>query len=109
MERQMNVLMIYPKFPSETFWNAAASRIRFTKYRADMPPLGLLPLASYLPRDFDLRLIARHCAEETDTDWQWADVIFLSLMLVQLDDYRSCVTKARAYGKPIAVGGPFTH
>jgi hypothetical protein len=34
---------------------------------------------------------------------------FLSLMMAQRDDYRACVARARRRGKPIAVGGPFTH
>ena len=41
-----------------------------------MPPLGLLTVASYLPEDFSVRLVDRNVAEESATDWQWADVIF---------------------------------
>src|SRR4030095_6796115 len=105
----MNVLMISPKFPAETFWNNTRSLIRFTRNRANMPPLGLLTVASYLPTDFPVRLIDRNCADEGDADWDWADVLFISLMVAQRDDYAMCVSKARQRGKPIAVGGPFTH
>jgi radical SAM superfamily enzyme YgiQ (UPF0313 family) len=35
--------------------------------------------------------------------------VFISLMMVQRDDYDVCVATAKARGKPIAVGGPFTH
>src|SRR5258706_2363781 len=105
----MNVLMLYPKFPAETFWNTSRSVQLLWGRKAIMPPLGLLTIASYLPDDFSLRLIDRNVAEETEADWAWADVVFLSLMLAQRDDYRLCVAAARARGKPIAVGGPFTH
>ncbi len=74
-----------------------------------MPPLGLLTIASYLPEDFSLRLIDRNVGEESPSDWEWADVVFLSVMMAQRDDYRECVANAQSRGKPIAVGGPFTH
>jgi radical SAM superfamily enzyme YgiQ (UPF0313 family) len=105
----MNVLMLYPKFPEQTFCNTARSVKLLWGRRAIMPPLGLLTIASYLPADFSLRLVDRNVAEESDSDWEWADVIFLSVMMAQPEDYRACVANAKMRGKPIAVGGPFTH
>jgi radical SAM superfamily enzyme YgiQ (UPF0313 family) len=106
----MNVLMLYPRFPDETFWNTARSVRLLYGRKAIMPPLGLLTLASYLPREeFAIRLVDRNVEEESEADWQWADVVFMSLMLAQLEDYRACVVRARSRKKPIAVGGPFTH
>src|SRR5262249_23843071 len=64
---------------------------------------------SYLPLDFHIRLIDRNLETETEDDWNWADVVFLSLMIVQRDDYEVCVENAKAHNKPIAVGGPITH
>ncbi len=105
----MNVLMLYPKFPEQTFWNTARSVKLLWGRKAIMPPLGLLTIASYLPEDFSLRLVDRNVAAESDSDWAWADVVFLSVMMAQQDDYRECVANAKMRGKPIAVGGPFTH
>ncbi|HKY09888.1 MAG TPA: B12-binding domain-containing radical SAM protein [Candidatus Binatia bacterium] len=105
----MNILMLYPKFPDQTFWNSARSVQLLWGRKAIMPPLGLLTIASYLPEDFSVRLIDRNVGEETDADWAWADVVFLSVMMAQRDDYRRCVANAKLRGKPIAVGGPFTH
>jgi radical SAM superfamily enzyme YgiQ (UPF0313 family) len=101
--------MLYPKFPEETFWNAVGSAQVFMHCRGMMPPLGLLTIASYLPAAFEVRLIDRNVCEETDADWEWADVIFLSAMLAQRHDYEWCVERARAHGKAVAVGGPLTH
>ena len=53
-----------------------------------MPPLGLLTIAAYLPEDFSIRLIDRNVAAESEADWQWADVVFLSLMLAQREVYQ---------------------
>jgi radical SAM superfamily enzyme YgiQ (UPF0313 family) len=105
----MNVLLLYPKFPEETFWNTARSVKRLWGRPAIMPPLGLLTIASYLPDDFSLRLVDRNVAEEGEADWNWADVVFLSAMLAQREDYRACVARAKRRQKPIAVGGPLTH
>ncbi len=107
--RAMNILMLYPKFPDETFWNTARSIRLLWGRKAIMPPLGLLTIASYLPEDFSVRLIDRNVAEESAADWQWADVIFLSAMMAQREDYRQCVGRAKQRGKPLALGGPLTH
>src|SRR5687767_2942472 len=105
----MNILMLYPKFPEQTFWNTARTIKLLWGRKAIMPPLGLLTIASYLPEDFSLRLVDRNVAEESEADWAWADVVFLSVMMAQREDYRACVANAKMRGKPIAVGGPFTH
>jgi radical SAM superfamily enzyme YgiQ (UPF0313 family) len=105
----MNVLLLYPRFPEETFWNVARSAKLLLRRTGDIPPLGLLTIASYLPPDFQLRLVDRNVREETEADWAWADVVFLSAMLAQRRDYEACVERAREHGKPVAVGGPLTH
>jgi radical SAM superfamily enzyme YgiQ (UPF0313 family) len=105
----MHILMLYPKFPEEIFWNTSRTGKLLMDRRGIMPPLGLLTLAGYLPEDFQVRLIDRNISEESRADWEWADVVFLSLMVAQRADYQVCVEKARLYHKPIAVGGPFTH
>ena len=105
----MNVLMLYPKFPEQTFWNTSRTVKLLWGRKAIMPPLGLLTIAGYLPENFSLRLIDRNVAEESEADWEWADVVFLSVMMAQREDYRACVAKAKIRGRPIAVGGPFTH
>jgi hypothetical protein len=69
----MNVLMLYPKFPEQTFWNTARSVKLLWRRKAIMPPLGLLTVAAYLPEDFSLRLVDRNVAEECVSDWEWAD------------------------------------
>jgi radical SAM superfamily enzyme YgiQ (UPF0313 family) len=105
----MNVLMLYPKFPDETFWNMARSVKLLWGRKAIMPPLGLLTIAGYLPEDFSVRLVDRNVAEESSSDWEWADVVFLSVMMAQEKDYLECAANAKGRRKPFAVGGPFTH
>jgi radical SAM superfamily enzyme YgiQ (UPF0313 family) len=105
----MKVLMLYPRFFEPTFWNPACSGRLVYQRNVTMPPLGLLTIASHLPGDFEVRVIDRNVELETPDDWAWADVVFLSVMATQKVDYQHCVATARAHGKPIAVGGPYTH
>src|SRR5581483_1896469 len=65
----MKVLMLYPKFPEHTFWNVDGAMKAIAGKTGTMPPLGLLTIASYLPEDFEVRLIDRNVEEETDADW----------------------------------------
>ena len=51
----MKILMVYPRFPEETYWNALRSVKLFMRRRGEMPPLGLLTVASHLPADFEVR------------------------------------------------------
>jgi len=101
--------MIYPQFPEENFWNSKPIVKLFAHRVAVMPPLGLLTIASYLPPDFEVRIADRNISEESEADWEWADVIFFSVMLIQVDDFQVCVRNALAHRKPFAVGGPLTH
>ena len=104
----MRVLLLFPKYPLQTFYNLDDAVQAICGRRSTMAPLGLLTVASYLPDDFELRLVDRNVAEESEADWQWADAVFLSLMLVQQEDYEVCLGNAVRHGKPVAVGGPFT-
>ncbi len=104
----VRVLLLYPKYPA-TFWNSAPSARVFMKRDAVMPPLGLLTIAASFPSEVEVRLVDRNVRDDDDADWAWADVVFISLMLIQEADYRICLETARRHGVPIAVGGPYTH
>ena len=51
----MNILLIYPEFP-DTFWSFKHA-LEFVGKRAVLPPLGLLTVASMLPREWSQRLV----------------------------------------------------
>jgi len=104
----VNILMLYPKYPAQTFWNLDTVSRKIYGRRATMAPLGLLTVASHLPGDFKIRLVDRNVREESEADWEWADVVFLSLMLIQRKDYETCLAAAARHGKPVAVGGGYT-
>jgi len=100
----MKVLCVSPAFP-ETYWGHERSLDMIGK-RALLPPLGLLTVAAHLPRDWDVRLCDMNVRPLADADVAWADVVFLSGMLVQRPSMLEVAVRARAMGKTIVAGGP---
>ena len=103
--RACNVLLVYPRFAADTFWNFAATCELFgAKYPA--APLGLITMAAMLPKSWDVRLIDRNAEALTDADIAWADIVMTGGMLPQQRDTLEVIDLCHAQGKMVAVGGP---
>jgi len=103
--RACNVLLIYPRFAADTFWNFAATCELFgAKYPA--APLGLITVAALLPPSWSVRLIDRNAEELTDGQLEWADLVMTGGMLPQQPDTLAIIELCRLHKKPVAVGGP---
>jgi radical SAM superfamily enzyme YgiQ (UPF0313 family) len=100
----MKVLCISPVFP-ETYWGHERT-LRFIGKRSILPPLGILTVAAMLPRDWEVRLCDMNVRSLEDADLAWADVVFLSGMLVQRPSMLEVAARARAMGKIVVAGGP---
>ncbi len=103
--RPCNVLLVYPRFAADTFWNYKATCELFGA-RCPAPPLGLITVAALLPTSWSLRLIDRNAEELTDQDLDWADLVMTGGMLPQQVDTLDVIDLCHARGKPVAVGGP---
>ncbi|TVQ53638.1 MAG: DUF4070 domain-containing protein [Spirulina sp. DLM2.Bin59] len=101
----MNVLLIYPLFP-KTFWSFEKT-LALVGRKAMLPPLGLVTVAAILPQTWDYRLCDRNIGEISEADWDWAELVILSGMIVQRDDFIAQIRAAKARGKLVAVGGPY--
>ena len=102
----MKVLLIYPLFP-KSFWSFEKA-IELINRKVSLPPLGLITVAAILPQDWEFRLVDRNVHLETESDWQWADLVILSGMIVQKPDLLNLVKEGKKRGKLVAVGGPYT-
>ena len=100
----VNVLMLYPEFP-DTFWSFKHA-LKFILKRSSLPPLGLLTVAAMLPRPWEKRLVDLNVRKLKDRDLQWADVVFISAMIVQRESAKALIARCRAAGKTIVAGGP---
>jgi radical SAM superfamily enzyme YgiQ (UPF0313 family) len=103
-EAPMNALLVYPQFP-ETFWSFKYA-LSFLGKRAAQPPLGLMTIAALLPKNWSKRLIDTNVERLRDRDLDWADVVLLSGMHIQLDALRAIVERCRTRGLRTVVGGP---
>ena len=100
----MNILLIYPEFP-DTFWSFKHA-LKFIRKKAGAPPLGLLTVAAMLPGGWNKRLVDLNIQQLTDADLAWADMVFISAMIVQRHSAREVITRCKRAGVKIVAGGP---
>jgi radical SAM superfamily enzyme YgiQ (UPF0313 family) len=99
------VLLVYPEFP-DTYWSFRHA-LSFVGKRSAFPPLGLLTVSAMLPATWERRLVDLNVGPLADDDLAWADLVFVSAMMVQKDSLDEVVARAKARGKRVAVGGPY--
>ena len=100
----MNVLMVYPEFP-DTFWSFKHA-LKFIHKKAAFPPLGLLTLGAMLPKDWSKRLIDANVKKLTEKDLNWADLVFISGMMVQRESALQVIAQCKGVGLKVIAGGP---
>lgn len=101
----MKTLLFWPIMPN-SFWSYQET-LDFSGLRSTNPSLGLITVAAMLPSDWELRLVDRNVRMETDEDWDWCDLIIISAMVIQKQDFQDLIGKGVALGKKVAVGGPY--
>jgi radical SAM superfamily enzyme YgiQ (UPF0313 family) len=103
--RARNVLLVYPRFVNESFWNYREScAVIGAKYPTI--PLGLITVAAMLPSQWDIRLVNLNTEELSDADLEWADLVMTGGMMFQQAGTLDIIEMCRDRGKPVAVGGP---
>ena len=99
------VLMIYPRFASDSFWvYTPACEIVGARYPT--APLGMITVAAMLPPSWDVRLVNRNTEDLSPGDLEWADMVMTGGMLFQQADSLRIIAMAHELGKPVVVGGP---
>ncbi len=101
----MRVLLIYPWFP-RSFWSFDGV-LELVGYKAQLPPLGLITVAAILPQEWEYKLVDRNVRDITPAEWDWAELVILSAMIVQKEDFLQQIQEAKSRGKLVAVGGPY--
>lgn len=100
----MKALLIYPEFP-DTFWSFKHA-LKFIRKQASLPPLGLLTVAAMLPPAWEKRLIDLNVRKLTDQDLAWADIVFISAMVIQRTSTQQIIACCKAAGLKVVAGGP---
>ncbi len=101
----MKTLLLYPLFP-KSFWSFEKT-LELVGRKAQLPPLGLITVAAILPQEWELKLVDRNIEDVTEAQWEWAELVILSGMIVQKEDLLAQVQEAKRRGKKVAVGGPY--
>ena len=100
----MNVLFVYPEYP-DTFWSFKYV-LKFISKKAAFPPLGLLTIGAMLPEKWHKKLVDLNVESLEDEHLAWADMVFLSAMIVQKKSAQEIINRCRSHGKKIVAGGP---
>jgi radical SAM superfamily enzyme YgiQ (UPF0313 family) len=100
----MNILLVYPEFP-DTFWSFKHA-LRFVLKKSSSPPLGLITIAAMLPPEWNKRLVDLNVETLSDKNLAWADMVFVSAMVVQRDSTVEVIHRAKRMGKTVVAGGP---
>ncbi len=100
----MNILLVYPMYP-DTFWSFKHA-LKFVSKEASFPPLGLLTIASMLPKDWNKKLVDMNASELKDKDILWADYVFISAMSIQSVSVDDVIQQCKKLNTKIVAGGP---
>jgi radical SAM superfamily enzyme YgiQ (UPF0313 family) len=101
----MRTLLLYPEFP-KTFWSYEKI-LELVNRKVLLPPLGLVTVAALLPQAWEMKLVDRNVRNVTEEEWNWAELVVISGMIVQKADMAAQIAEAKRRGLPVAVGGPF--
>ena len=105
LERSCRVLLVYPRFVPNTFWNYT-NTCELADARYPAAPLGLITVAALLPQSWQFKLVNRNTEELSPDDIAWADLVMTGGMLNQQPDCLYLIELCHSLGKPVAVGGP---
>lgn len=99
------ILCVFPKYTT-SFGTMHHAYPLMPGVRAFMPPQGILLVASYLPKEWEVRFVDENIGPAKDRDFRWADAVVLSGMHVQRAHILELAGRARGFGKITLLGGP---
>jgi len=98
------ILLVYPRFP-KTFWSFDYA-LRFISKKSGMTPLGLITVASLLPKTWEKKLVDLNTRRLKDEDILWADYVFISAMDIQKESALGIINRCKNLGVKTVAGGP---
>jgi len=98
------ILCVFPRYTSSfgTFDHAYP----LLGVKAFMPPQGLLTIAAYLPKHWEVRFVDENVRLAKTSELRWADAVLVSGMHIQRRQMNDINRRAHALGKVTALGGP---
>jgi len=100
----MNILLVYPKYPS-TYWSFSHA-LPFISKKAAVPPLGLITVSAMLPDTWQRKVVDMNVSTLLGRDIEWADFVFISAMYVQKESVNYVIEECLKNKTKIVAGGP---
>ena len=100
----MKILMVYPRYP-DTFWGFKHA-LKFISKKTALPPLGLITVASYLPKEWNVKLVDMNAETLNEDDVKNSDYVFISAMNIQRESAKKAIKMANDFKVPVVAGGP---
>ena len=91
----MKILLVYPEY-EDTFWNFKKV-LRIIGKKSAYPPLGLLTVASMIPKDWERKLVDLNCEKLKDEHIRWADYVFISAILGQKESAKKIINAVKKF------------
>jgi radical SAM superfamily enzyme YgiQ (UPF0313 family) len=104
VKNRRRALCVFPAYTPS--FGTFAHAYKLMGVTAFMPPQGLLVIAAYLPKAWDVRFVDENVARATRQDFAWADFVFVSGMHIQERQINDIRARAEAAGKVTVLGGP---
>ncbi|MBI5395213.1 MAG: B12-binding domain-containing radical SAM protein [Verrucomicrobia bacterium] len=101
----MRALLISPR-NENSFWTFPEQCL-FAGRKTVCPPMGLITVAALLPPDWELRVADLHARSLTEGDWEWAEIVMITGMMVHRSSFKETVAEAKRRGKIVVAGGPY--
>jgi len=98
------ILCIFPHY--EKSFGSFHNAYPILGVKAFMPPQGLLVIAAWLPRHWEIRFVDENVRPARDSDYRWADAVFVSGMHIQRRAINTINERAHAFNKVTVIGGP---
>lgn len=103
-QNHRRILCVFPKY-SRSFGTFHHAYPLMGNVKAMMPPLGILFVAAYMPKEWEVRFIDENISPITKADYQWADAIIISGMHIQKKQINRINELAHEEGIITVVGG----
>src|SRR5947199_3772499 len=99
------ILCVFPRYTS-SFGTFEHSYPLTDGVRAFMPPQGLLLLAAYLPKEWQVKFVDENLRRTTEEEFAWAETVFVSGMHIQRQQMNDICRRAHEFDLAVALGGP---
>lgn len=108
MLKYKHILLVYPEVPNNTYWSFTYA-LKFIRKKNSMPPLGLITVAALIPPSYEVKLVDMNIQPLQDDHIQWADMVFISAMMIQQEAMEAVIARCRRMNKKVVLGGPIAN